>query len=151
VEDLAALARLVEALRPWMSQLVLAGGWAHRLHRFHPLASAPGYMPLRTRDADIAFSPDPPLGGDVRAALEAAGFTEELLGDHVPPVTHYRLGDEDGGFYAEFLVPLHGGELRRSGAPHATLAMAGITAQRLRYPVPGGLRHDPRGGSHPPG
>ncbi len=42
MEDLAALARLVEALRPWMSQLVLAGGWAHRLHRFHPLASAPG-------------------------------------------------------------------------------------------------------------
>ena len=128
-----ALARLVEALRPWLGQLVLAGGWAHRLHRFHRLASEPGYLPLRTRDADIAFSPDPPLAGDVRAALEAAGFTEELLGDHVPPVTHYRLGAEDGGFYAEFLVPLHGGELKRSGAPNATLSMAGITAQRLRY------------------
>jgi len=34
VEDFEAFARLVTALRPWLGQLVVVGGWAHRLHRF---------------------------------------------------------------------------------------------------------------------
>jgi len=33
VEDFEAFARLVTALRPWLGQLVVVGGWAHRLHR----------------------------------------------------------------------------------------------------------------------
>jgi hypothetical protein len=33
------LARLVGALRPWLPQPVIVGGWDHRLHRFHPLAT----------------------------------------------------------------------------------------------------------------
>ena len=44
-----------------------------------------------------------------------AGFTEELFGDDAPPATHYRLGEDDGGFYAEFLTPLHGSGLKRGG------------------------------------
>ena len=97
MDDFAAFARLIEALRPWLKQLVVVGGWAHRLHRFHALARPPGYLPLRTRDADLAFSPGASLDGDLGAALARAGFTEDLLGGHTPPVTHYRLGDEDAG------------------------------------------------------
>jgi hypothetical protein len=41
MEDAASLARLVEALRPWLGHLVIVGGWAHRLHRLHALAGAP--------------------------------------------------------------------------------------------------------------
>ncbi len=56
MNDTAAFARLVDALRPWLNQVVIVGGWSHRLHRFHPLANPPAYLPLMTRDADLAFS-----------------------------------------------------------------------------------------------
>jgi hypothetical protein len=132
VEDFEAFARLVTALRPWLGQLVVVGGWAHRLHRFHRLAKPPRHLPLRTRDTDFVFSPDEALAGDVRKALTEAGFTEELFGEDSPPATHYRLGGEDAGFYAEFLTPLVGSEMKR-GKRDATTSRAGITAQRLRY------------------
>lgn len=133
MEDFAAFARLVDALRPWLGHLVIVGGWAHRLHRFHPLASTPAYLPLLTRDADLALSIHAPLDGDISAALDNAGFREDFSGEHTPPITHYRLGDEDGGFYAEFLTPLQGDGLKRNGDPDVTVSKAGITAQKLRH------------------
>lgn len=132
-EDSAPFARLIDALRPWLPRLVVVGGWAHRLHRFHPLANPPRYLPIRTLDADVAFSSVSALDGDVFGALRRAGFGEELVGDDVPPVTRYSLGKEDAGFYAEFLTPLRGDGLKSNGAQDATLATAGITAQKLRY------------------
>jgi hypothetical protein len=133
LQDFGAFARLVTALRPWLGQLVVVGGWAHRLYRLHPHATAPAYQPVRTRDADLAFSADAVLDGNLRAALDDAGFKEELFGDDVPPATHYRLGQEDAGFYAEFLTPQYGAEVKRGGRRNATLSRAGITAQRMRY------------------
>ncbi len=127
-----AFARLVTALRPWLGQLVVVGGWAHRLHRFHHSATPPDHLPLRTRDADLAFWPDETLAGDVRTALTDAGFIEQLFGDDTPPATHYGLGEEDGGFYAELLTPLVGSEIKR-GKRDATVRTARITAQKLRY------------------
>jgi hypothetical protein len=127
-----AFARLVTAIRPWLSQLVVVGGWAHRLHRLHRLAKPPDHLPLRTRDTDLAFSADEALAGDVRTALREAGFTEQLFGDVTPPATHYVLGEGDDGFYAEFLTPLFGSEVK-SGKHDATMRKAGITAQKLRY------------------
>jgi hypothetical protein len=133
VKDLEAFARLVTALRPWLGQLVVVGGWAHRLHRLHPRANPPGHLPLQTRDADLAFSPDSELAGDLRKALIEADFTEEPGGDDFPPATHYGLREQGGGFYAEFLAPLQGSGIKRNGKPDATVSMAGITAQKLRY------------------
>ena len=133
MEDLDAFARLIAALRPWLGQLVVVGGWAHRLHRFHPLANPPPHLPLRTRDVDLAFSADAAITGNLRTALSDAGFGEELFGDDAPPATHYRLGEENAGFYAEFLTPLHGSGVKRGGASDATVSMAGVTAQKLRY------------------
>ena len=133
MEDLANFARLVEAIRPWLPHLVIVGGWAHRLHRFHPLATSQEYQPLRTRDVDLAFSLNAPLEGDLRAALKQAGFEEELSGEHTPPVTHYHLGAEDAGFYAEFLTVKQGSGLKRDGTPDLTISKAGITAQKLRH------------------
>lgn len=130
--DLEAFARLVTAIRPWLGQLVVVGGWACRLHRLHARANIPAYLPVRTRDADLAFSPDAALAGDIRTALLAAGFAEELFGETSPPATHYGLGEDDG-FYAEFLTPLRGSGIKRSGQPDATLTKAGITAQKMRY------------------
>jgi len=133
VGDFDSFARLVAALRPWLGQLVVVGGWAHRLHRFHHLANSPNYQPLRTADTDLVFAPEEVLEGDLRAALRAAGFTEEFFGDYAPPATHYRLSEDNGGFYAEFLTPLLGSGTKRNGAPDATISKAGVTAQKLRY------------------
>jgi hypothetical protein len=133
VDDAAAFARLIQALRPWLGHLVIVGGWAHRLHRLHPAAGNPAYLPLRTRDVDLALSLDAPLSGDIRDALERAGFGRTFLGTDSPPVTHYGLTDEDAGFYAEFLVPLKGAEFKRSGKPDVTASKAGINVQKLRH------------------
>lgn len=133
MEDLANFARLIEAIRPWLPHVVVVGGWAHRLHSFHPLATIQEYQPLRTRDVDLAFSPSAPLEGDIGEALSEAGFKEVLSGDATPPVTQYRLGDEDAGFFAEFLTVKKGDGLKRDGKPDLTVSKAGITAQKLRH------------------
>lgn len=151
MDDLAAMARLVEALRPWRKQLVIVGGWAHRLHRYHPWASAPAYEPLLTKDADVAFSLDAAPTGDIRSALLAAEFKEVLSGDHRPPIAEYRLGEEHEGFFAEFLAPLKGSGVTRSGAEDATVERAGVTAQKLRHldlllTAPIAVRLDANGG-----
>jgi hypothetical protein len=128
MEDLQGFTKLLDALRPWLGHLVVVGGWAHRLHRLHPMAVHPQYMPLRTRDADVALSIRAPLAGDIGEALRKAGFEGHFSGQHTPPVTEYRLGNEDGGFYAEFLTPLYGNGVTREGKPDVTVSSAGITA-----------------------
>lgn len=133
MEDLSNFARLVNAIRPWLPHVVIVGGWAHRLHRLHPFATDQEYRPLRTRDVDLAFSLNAPLEGDLSEALNEAGFKEELSGEATPPVIHYRLGDEDAGFFAEFLTVKKGDGLRPDGRPDSTVSKAGITAQKLRH------------------
>lgn len=133
MNDVEPIARLMDALNPWRESLVIVGGWAHRLHRFVPGVHLPSYEPLRTKDADITFSTISAPTGDMAGALKRAGFEEELTGDHKPPVTRYRLGKEDNGFYAEFLAPLFGDGKRRDGTEDATVLEAGVTAQKLRY------------------
>ena len=133
MDDFAPLARLIAAIDPWRAHLVLVGGWAHRLYRFHELANVPEYQPLTTKDTDLAFSAGAPLHGDIKAALEKAGFSEKLSGESRPPVTHYELSEDDAGFYAEFLTPLVGSGRKRDGKPDATVSVAGVTAQKLRH------------------
>lgn len=133
MNDRAAFSRLINALAPWQTQIVLVGGWAHRIHRLHPQAGTPSYQPLLTRDMDIAFADRPPLNGDIKSALLEAGFVEEFLGEDRPPVTHYALGSSEGAFYAEFLTPLTGSGIKRNKKPDSTKLAAGITAQKLRH------------------
>lgn len=133
MNEFAAFGRLVDALRPWLGQVVIVGGWAHRLHRFHPLSHPPAYAPLRTRDADVAFSLSATFTGDIAAALQSAGFERDFSGEDTPPVTHYRLSGDDQGFYAEFLAPLLGADLKRGGRRDVTFTRAGVTAQKLRH------------------
>ena len=132
--ELAQFSRLVEAVRPWLGQIIFVGGWAHRLYRVRPEAAPLLYDPLRTDDADLAL--DPRAFGkseNIRARLVEGGFAEEMSGDDQPPVTHYGLGDKDAGFYAEFLTPLVGGEYSRRGSRQVTERVAGVVAQKLRH------------------
>lgn len=133
MDDFAAFACSLGALRPWLGHVVIIGGWAHRLHRFHPLSHPHSYASLRTRDVDVAFSVSAPLAGDIAAAMKTAGFQEDLSGEHTPPITQYRLGGDDQGFFAEFLAPLQGRGIKQNGQPDVTLAKAGVTAQKLSH------------------
>jgi hypothetical protein len=133
MNDLDAFVRLAQALAPWGGQLVYVGGWAHRIHRLDARASAPAHQAVFTRDTDLAFAATEKIDGDIKAALEKDGFKEQLSGEFKPPVAHYILGEEDRGFYAEFLTPLSGSGRKRTGEQDATLTAAGITAQKIRH------------------
>lgn len=131
--ELEPFGRLVQALDPWLNQVVIIGGWAHRLYRLDARAQNLAYPPLTTLDSDVAV----PARVDVKDAsikdrLLAAGFKEEFVGEDRPPSTHYHLGAQ-GGFYVEFLTPLVGSELSREGKPKATWEVGGISSQQLRY------------------
>ena len=112
----------------------MVGGWAHRLLRYHPLAQAVPYEPLLTNDADVAVPAALEVREqDLRDRLIKADFNERFMGDDQPPAAHYELGEEGGGFYAEFLTPLIGSEYDRKGNRRATAQVGGITSQNLRY------------------
>jgi len=53
-DDLKSFAGLVDVLAPWLDQVVIVGGWAHRLYRLHTLAQPLEYEPLATLDTDVA-------------------------------------------------------------------------------------------------
>jgi Nucleotidyltransferase len=90
--EFASLARLVESLMPWLDQVVIIGGWAHRLHRLHPSARPLQYEPLATLDADVALPRRIKVAGDeIYKRLAANGFEAVFLGHHRPPASHYRL------------------------------------------------------------
>jgi hypothetical protein len=133
MNDSVAMAKAIDALRPWRDSVVLVGGWAHRLHRMHPDATSPSYGAVVTLDADVAFGTETRLQGDIGLALIAAGFEKKLMGEHVPPVMHFQFGDENAGFHVEFLTPLHGRATLRDGTEDATMSAAGVTAQKLRH------------------
>ena len=124
--------------------MVIVGGWAHRLLRYHPLAQVVPHDPLLTLDTDIAIpvTLDTDIAipatldareQDLRGRLKASGFEEKFLGENQPPATHYELADERGAFYAEFLSPLIGSEYDRDGNRRATTRVAGVTSQNLRH------------------
>ena len=133
MNDLEAFAKLVQALDPWRGQLVFIGGWCHRLHTLHPKANQLEYQPVFTRDTDLAFNRGASLEGDIKSALHAKGFNERLSGEFKPPIAWYTLGEEQRGFYAEFLTPLTGSGFKRDGGTDATIEAAGITAQKIRH------------------
>jgi len=132
--DLRHFARLIDALDPWRADLVIIGGWASRLYRFHPMAEQLAYPAIITLDTDIALPVRlPAKTPNIRERLLESGFQEELLGDHRPPVAHYGLSGEKSGFYAEFLTPLTGGVRKRHSKADSTIRVGGVTSQKLRY------------------
>ena len=86
---------LIDALRPWLGHLVIVGGWAHRLHRLHPLAGEPAHPTVtNARRGLCALARTRRSPGDISEALDAAGFNRTFLGEDAPPVTHYSLDDD---------------------------------------------------------
>lgn len=133
MNDLDAFAKLVQALRPWCGHLIFVGGWAHRLHTMHPNASELTFQPVFTKDVDLALDHPAPEYGSIKDALSANDFTEEFSGEANPPATHYVLGNEKSGFYAEFLTPLVGSGYKRNREPDATAIISGVSAQKITH------------------
>ena len=127
MNDQESFAQLIEALSPWREQLILIGGWCHRLHRLHPLAQAQDYPVVHTRDTDLLIQRRPGAGEDILGELKRLGFKEVFSGDQKPPATHYYLGDEGTGFYAEFLLPW---AAKRVETPTETVG--GVVAQQVK-------------------
>jgi hypothetical protein len=134
LSDVEYFARLVEALEPWLGQVVIIGGWAHRLYRLHPLAQQLDFAPLGTLDTDIAVPPNLPTTGEqLHARLLEKEFREEMMGDTKPPAAHYRAESGDNSFYAEFLTALEGSEVKRGGRRDVTARISGVSVQKLRH------------------
>ncbi|MEM5332092.1 GSU2403 family nucleotidyltransferase fold protein [Paraburkholderia sp. JHI2823] len=139
MSELADFSRLAMTLEPWRKQIVFVGGWAFRLYRYEPRAYTADHNPIFTQDADVAYDTHELLEGDIKKALEGAGFTEEpnLAGGFRPPAMRYNLGSDANGFYAEFLTPLTGSGRKRDGKggweEDATELHAGVVAQKLRF------------------
>src|ERR1035437_4568294 len=62
--DLKNFASLVDALTPWLEQMVIIGGWAQRLYRLHHFAQPLDYEPLATIDTDVAVPVELPRRGE---------------------------------------------------------------------------------------
>jgi hypothetical protein len=74
------LARLILALEPWLTQIVIIGGWAYRLYRLHPIAQRVDYLPLSTLDTDVAVPTRLKVTDtNIRERLITNGFEEERL------------------------------------------------------------------------
>jgi len=68
-------ARLIVSLEPWLEQVVIVGGWAHRLYRLDPRAQQLNYAPVMTLDTDVAVPPQLQVKEpDIRECLVANGF-----------------------------------------------------------------------------
>jgi hypothetical protein len=126
--------RIVQALGPYLDELVIVGAWCHRLLHFHPLAIPPAHAPLMSEDADVATPERLPVRRpSIGEALAAARFKPDFTGSDLLPVSKYYPDEDDRGLYLEFIAPLRGSGRTRTGDPDVTLAISGITAARLRY------------------
>jgi hypothetical protein len=70
--ELEPFVRLIEALEPWLEQVVFIGGWAHRLYRLDPRAQGPAAHNSRQRyrcsiedRSQRDEYPGPPTGGRI--------------------------------------------------------------------------------------
>ena len=73
--ELKPFGRLVEALNPRLREVVIIGGWAHRLYRLDARSQKPTYPPLTTLDSDIEVSAKVAVRVvSIRDRLLAAGF-----------------------------------------------------------------------------
>ena len=94
--ELEAFSKFIVAIEPWLGEVVLVGGWAHRLYRLDPRARKLDYLPLTTLDGDVAVPPKlKKEKTNVRKRLLEAGFGEEFIGEDRPRATHYHYGKGD--------------------------------------------------------
>jgi hypothetical protein len=55
--ELEAFSEFIVAIAPWLGEVALVGGWAHRLYRLDPRSRKLDCLPLTTRDGHVAVPP----------------------------------------------------------------------------------------------
>jgi len=78
---------------PYRADLILIGGWAHRLSRLHDLSQPLDFEALGTQDVDVAIPAKvPPQEDDLGKLYVRPDSRNVFLGEENPPVTHYQFG-----------------------------------------------------------
>lgn len=136
--------KAVEALRPYLGDLICIGGCANALYRYHPNAATIRFPYLGTMDADWMTPLRLPLNGRLPIAqlMQQADFSEETIGADERPAVKYRLRNSDFPAEIEFLCQrsgIRGGRKTEEISSHPV--QKGLLAQPLRYLDI--LEHDP--------
>jgi hypothetical protein len=82
--EFASFARLVESLTPWLDEVVIIGGWAHRLHRFAAHLHH-SFVSLFTYRSET-HSP-PRRAANARISLSVSGLVWVQVGHQLPLLT----------------------------------------------------------------
>jgi hypothetical protein len=121
------LVRGLLAIEPYLSQVVVVGGWVPHIYELLYDAAKAGHSP-RTADIDIAVPRRVEVSGSsINELLTAAHFICEFRSLSVPPVTKYVATDPDQDAEIEFITDAPGG-------PEAVVhVQPELTAQALHY------------------
>ncbi|MGK5085660.1 GSU2403 family nucleotidyltransferase fold protein [Bdellovibrionota bacterium FG-1] len=130
-----AFGSLVQALEPYLSNIVFIGGVSNALYGYHPAAQPSGRRPLMTKDLDLATDrkiPVSPEAPRIAELLDGAGFkaNQEVLMTY--GLTKFRLDTgaaSSADFEIEFLCPLVG----KDRGEMAAEVQAGVSATPLRF------------------
>jgi hypothetical protein len=118
--DLSPLIEVLEAVKPYLRDIVLVGGWVPIVYK-----QCSSIYPTRTvRTVDVDFACRPPLAvreDTMDHLLRSAGFQCELFRNTLCKYIKRELE-------AEFLTPLKG-----DGSTSVTKLQKGLTAEPLRY------------------
>ena len=135
--EIEFLYNVLDILQGYLQDLILVGGFAALLYRFHEDAEEIGIPHLITYDVDLASEAEVPIRGQksIHELLETAGLRCELTGNADQPIVKYYPQEDQGEiFYVEFLSPLSGSEIKRNGEHDITQSIQkDLPAQKLRY------------------
>ncbi|MHB1345175.1 MAG: GSU2403 family nucleotidyltransferase fold protein [Thermoleophilia bacterium] len=117
----------LEVLRPYLDDIVIAGGWVPYLYAAH-LPPSQEVVALKTRDLDLAVQREiPERDKTIDQLLGDADFTCEFRSLGSPPVTVYLATNAGDEVEIEFITTARGADL----GVHTV--QSGLTAQELRY------------------
>jgi len=129
-------AHVVEAVRPYLNDLLFIGGMANALYRHHELAKTIPWEFLGTKDVDVAApSPLPPMRRRLLYDLVLeADFEVVLEGTGDKCCEKYVLKGNQFDADLEFLCPLSGARGARGREGGGSLNIQkGLRAQPLQY------------------
>jgi hypothetical protein len=117
----------LRVLRPYLDDIVIAGGWVPYLYAEH--LPPPGEtIALKTRDLDLAVPREvPERDKTIDQLLNDADFACEFRSLGTPPVTVYLATHAGDEVEIEFITTAQGDD------PGVRRVQSGLTAQELRY------------------
>ena len=114
-------------MRPYLDDIVIAGGWVPYLYAAHVPPSDEA-VALKTRDLDLAVPREvPEREKTIDQLLGDADFACEFRSRGTPPVTVYLATHAGDEVEIEFITTAQG------ESPGVRTVQSGLTAQELRY------------------